>query len=99
MGSTAPSRAGFRNLFECHAVASGPVSASPSPMMQATSRPGLSKAAPKAWDSEYPSSPPSLIDPGTSGAQWLGIPPGNENCLNSRFNPCVFWPMSGYMSV
>ena len=31
----------------------------PSPMTQATIRPGLSKAAPKAWLSEYPNSPPS----------------------------------------
>jgi len=30
-GSTAPSRAGLRNLFDCHEVASAPVSASPSP--------------------------------------------------------------------
>ena len=34
MGSTAPSRAGFRNLFECQLPASGPVSASPSPTTQ-----------------------------------------------------------------
>ena len=37
--------------------------------------------------SEYPSSPPSLIDPGVSGATWLGIPPGNENWRNSRRMP------------
>src|SRR5258708_21188762 len=29
IGSTAPSRAGFRNLFECQLAANGPVSASP----------------------------------------------------------------------
>ena len=46
IGSTAPSVAGLRNLFECQLVASGPVSASPSPITQATSRSGLSKAAP-----------------------------------------------------
>lgn len=37
-----------RNLFECQAVAKGPVSASPSPITQATIRSGLSNAAPKA---------------------------------------------------
>jgi hypothetical protein len=45
-GRTAPSHAGFRNLLECQLVASAPVSASPSPMMQVTIRSGLSKAAP-----------------------------------------------------
>ncbi len=83
MGSTAPSVMGFRNLLECQAVASGPVSASPSPTTQAAIRSGLSKTAPNAWLSEYPSSPPSWIDPGVSGATWLEIPPGKENCLNS----------------
>ncbi len=34
--------------LDCHEVAKGPVSASPSPMMQATMRSGLSNAAPKA---------------------------------------------------
>src|SRR5258708_26721573 len=34
MGITAPSRTGFRNLFECQLAASGPVSASPSPTTQ-----------------------------------------------------------------
>ena len=48
MGSTAPSVAGLRNLFACQLVASGPVSASPSPITQATVRSGLSNAAPKA---------------------------------------------------
>jgi hypothetical protein len=56
-------------------------------MMQATMRSGLSKAAPKAWLSEYPSSPPSWIDPGVVGATWLEIPPGKENCVKSRFRP------------
>src|ERR1700722_19035758 len=50
----APSVIGSRNLLDCHAVAKGPVSASPSPTMS----PGLSNAAPKAWLSKYPSSPP-----------------------------------------
>ena len=38
--------AGLRNLFECQLVASGPVSASPSPTTQTTIRSGLSNAAP-----------------------------------------------------
>jgi hypothetical protein len=38
--------AGLRNLFECQLAASGPVSASPSPTTQQTSRSGLSKHAP-----------------------------------------------------
>ena len=52
MGSTAPSVAASRNLFECQAVASGPVSASPSPTTQATINSGLSNTAPNAWLSE-----------------------------------------------
>ena len=43
---TAPSVLGFINLFECQEVASGPVSASPSPMTQAAIKLGLSKTAP-----------------------------------------------------
>ena len=52
-GSAAPRHRapGLRNLFECQLVASGPVSASPSPMTQATIRSGLSNAAPYACDS------------------------------------------------
>ena len=46
MGSTAPSRAGLRNTLDSQLPASGPVSASPSPITQATSRSGLSNAAP-----------------------------------------------------
>src|SRR4051795_10339624 len=84
MGSTAPSVAGFRNLLECQLVASGPVSASPSPTTQATTNSGLSKAAPNACTSAYPSSPPSWIEPGVSGATWLGTPPGNENWRKRR---------------
>src|SRR5271169_2161028 len=87
IGSTAPSVIGLRNLLECQAVASGPVSASPSPTTQATTRSGLSNTAPNAWLSEYPNSPPSWIDPGHSGEAWLGIPPGNENCVKSFLSP------------
>src|ERR1039458_7033240 len=83
MGRTAPSVAGSRNLLECHAVARGPVSASPSPTTQATTRLGLSNTAPKEWLSEQPSSPPSWIEPGHSGEAWLGMPPGNENWRKS----------------
>jgi len=39
--STAPSVIGSRNLLDCHEVAKDAVSASPSPMMQATIRSGL----------------------------------------------------------
>ena len=76
----------------CQLVASGPVSASPSPTTQQTSRSGLSNAAPKACASAYPSSPPSWIDPGVSGATWLGIPPGNENWRNSLRSPSHVGP-------
>ena len=41
MGSTAPSVAGFRNLLECQLVASGPVSASPSPTTHAHNQVGI----------------------------------------------------------
>ena len=56
----------------------GPVSASPSPTTQNATRSGWSSTAPNACSSEYPSSPPSWNEPGVSGAQWLGTPPGNE---------------------
>ena len=94
IGSTTPSVTGSRNLFECQAVASGPVSASPSPTTAATSSSGLSKAAPYACESEYPSSPPSWMEPGVSGAAWLGMPPGNENCRNNRRIPSTLWSMA-----
>ncbi|SKV63654.1 Uncharacterised protein [Mycobacteroides abscessus subsp. abscessus] len=93
MGSTAPSVAGLTNLLECQLAARGPVSASPSPITHATTRSGLSKAAPYACASAYPSSPPSWIEPGVSGAVWLGMPPGKENCLNSFRSPSRSWPM------
>src|SRR5205814_6659145 len=99
IGSTAPSVSGLRNLLECHAVASGPVSASPSPTTQATTRSGLSNTAPNAWLSEYPNSPPSWIEPGHSGEAWLGIPPGNENWVNSFFGPASSRVMFGYTSL
>src|ERR1019366_1867447 len=99
IGSTAPSVIGSRNLLECHAVANGPVSASPSPTTHATTRFGLSNTAPKEWLSEYPSSPPSWIDPGHSGDAWLGIPPGNENCKKSFRSPASSWLILGYISL
>ena len=89
IGSTAPSVTGLRNLLECHAVASGPVSASPSPTIHVVIRSGLSNTEPNACAIEYPSSPPSLIEPGVSGATWLHIPPGNENCLQSFLSPVI----------
>ena len=52
MGSTAPSVTGLMNLLPCQEVASGPVSASPSPTTQAAMRSGLSATAPKAWARE-----------------------------------------------
>src|SRR4029450_4856601 len=99
MGSTTPSVAGFRNLLECQLVARGPVSASPSPTTQATIRLGLSNAAPYACETAYPSSPPSCIEPGVSGATWLGMPPGNENCVKRRFIPSSSCEMCGYTSL
>src|SRR5271157_569917 len=95
IGSTAPSLAGLRNLLECHAVASGPVSASPSPTTQATMRLGLSNTAPNEWLSEYPNSPPSWIEPGHSADTWLGIPPGKENWRKSFRSPASSWLMLG----
>ena len=76
MGSTTPSPTGLMNLLHCHEVARGPVSASPSPTTTVAMRSGLSKMAPQACAIEYPSSPPSCMEPGVSGAQWLGTPPG-----------------------
>src|SRR5260370_1278088 len=96
MGSTAPSRMGFRNLLTCQLVASGPVSDSPSPTTAATIRSGLSNAAPQAWDRTYPSSPPSWMLPGVSGVQWLPIPPGKENCRKNRSIPSSSSEQSGF---
>jgi hypothetical protein len=73
-GSAAPRRhaRGFTNLLPCQPVASAPVSASPSPTMHATIRSGLSKARRTRGRASSPSSPPSWIEPGVSGATWLG---------------------------
>ena len=60
---------------------------------------GIVERAPKAWLIEYPSSPPSWIDPGVSGATWLGTPPGNENCRNSASIPVASRVTDGYVSV
>ena len=56
---------------------------------------GLSKAAPHACESTYPSSPPSWIEPGVSGVQWLPMPPGKENSLKNRRSPASSRPLSG----
>ena len=64
-------------------------------MTQATTNPGLSKTAPKEWLSEYPSSPPSWMEPGVVGATWLEIPPGHENCVKSFVNPASSWVTFG----
>ena len=50
-GRTTPSRAGLSSLLACQLAASGPVSASPSPTTQHTTRSGLSNAAPYACTS------------------------------------------------
>ena len=52
IGRTAPSVLGFKNLLHCHDVARGPVSASPSPTIQAAIRSGLSNTAPNECASE-----------------------------------------------
>ena len=59
----------------------------------------MSSTAPYAWASEYPSSPPSLIEPGVSGATWEETPPGKENCLHSFFSPSSSWVILGYTSL
>jgi hypothetical protein len=43
--------------------------------------------------------PPSWIDPGVSGAAWLGMPPGKENCLKSLCIPSASWEILGYTSL
>ena len=48
IGSTTPSVSGFKNLFDCHEVASVAVSASPSPTIHAVIKVGLSNTEPKA---------------------------------------------------
>ena len=61
-----------RREFFGQLVASGPVSASPSPTIAAAMSLGLSNTAPYTCAREYPSSPPSCIEPGVSGATILG---------------------------
>ena len=39
------------------------------------------------------------MEPGVSGATWLGIPPGNENWRNSLRIPSSSRVMLGYTSV
>jgi hypothetical protein len=39
-----------------------------------------------------------LIDPGVSGATWLGIPPGNENWRKRRAMPAASRLTVGYTS-
>jgi len=55
----------------------------------------LESFAEYAWLRAYPSSPPSWMLPGVSGATWLGIPPGKLNCLNSLLIPSRSWLISG----
>ena len=79
---------GSRNLLECQLAASGPVSASPSPTTQQTTQVRVvERRAVGVRRARSPSSPPSWIEPGVSGATWLGMPPGNENWRNSRRRP------------
>ena len=52
IGSTAPSLIGLMNVVDCQDVASGPVSASPSPTTTAAISSGLSKIAPTPCESE-----------------------------------------------
>ena|GEM_PF-6288691 len=59
IGSIAPSFTGLIKAFENQLVASGPVSASPSPTTAAQITSGLSNIAPVPWLIEYPNSPPS----------------------------------------
>ena len=46
IGNTTPSVTGLINLFICHPVDNGPVSASPSPTIQVHIKSGLSNTAP-----------------------------------------------------
>ena len=41
---------------------------------------------------------PSWMEPGVSGATWLGMPPGKENCRNSLDIPSRSSPIAGYTS-
>src|SRR5665811_1001070 len=74
MGSTAPSVTGSRNLLECQLVASGPVSASPSPITQQTTRSGLSNAAPYARQG-IPEFAAFMDRAGRLGCHMAGNPP------------------------
>ena len=76
--------AGLRNLLPCQPVASGPVSASPSPTTQATIRVRVVEGGTVGMATRHsPTHRLRECEPGVSGATWLGMPPGNENCVNS----------------
>ena len=96
MGRAAPSVAGLRTCLHCQEVASGPVSASPVANSDRRDQLGIVEySAERHGEYRKPSSPPSLIEPGVSGAQWLGTPPGKENCLNSFCMPASSWEILG----
>ena len=86
---------GFRNLFECQLVASGPVSASPSPTTQATSRSGLSNAAPNACD-ERIAELAALVDRARRlGRDVARDPAGERELAEERAQPVLVRAMCG----
>ena len=85
-GSTAPSVAGLRNFVECHAVAVGPVSNSPSPTMHATMRSGLSTRHRTTSPRRSRVPRPRGSRPGATGSI-VGKPPGHEKVRTKRASP------------
>lgn len=88
-GKTAPSVLGDKNLLKFQLAASGPDSASPSPIKQTLISSGLSNTEPVATANEYPSSPPSSKAPGASGFKCDGYPKGVEKFLMISKSPSL----------
>jgi len=78
MGSTAPSVPGPETCWNATAVASGPVSASPSPTTHATDEIGVVEHRPERVTERVTQLAALMDRTGHSGDAWLGIPPGNE---------------------
>ena len=87
MGSTAPSVMGLKNLLECQAAARGAGLRLAVAHHAGGDEVGVVHDRPEGVGQGVAQLAPSLMEPGVLGGRWLGMPPGKENCRNSRFMP------------
>jgi hypothetical protein len=99
IGSTAPSVTGSRNLLDCQEVAKGPVSASPSPITQATISPGIVKGGAKGVAQGITQFAAFVNRSGSRRRHMARNAAGKENCLNSSLSPASSWVTLGYTSL